>query len=230
MQPASEAAQEFRTFITSVNAALTLTSAIALFVGGFLVFLTFSLAVAERVRDHGTLRALGAQPRQVRRIVVVEALTLGAIASIGGLVLGYGIALGVLGLSESLFDFDAGDIGLPVAQAVISVVAALAGLGGGRVGAGPPRRRAQPRGGDARVGGRADRPVRPTRPRDRLPRPRGLLGFGERSTALRSMGVIAVLTGAVLAVPLVLGPLARVLGRATHRLAPGWAPSRSCTS
>ena len=51
-------------------AALTLMSVIAVFVGGFLVFLTFSVAVAERTRDLRHLRALGAQPAQVRRVVL----------------------------------------------------------------------------------------------------------------------------------------------------------------
>ncbi len=221
MQPADEAADEFRVFITSVNTALTLTSAIALFVGGFLVFLTFSLAVAERIRDHGTLRALGAQPRQVRRIVVVEALTLGAIASLGGLVLGYLIAVGVVGLSESLFGFEAGSIGLPVAEAVISVVVALVVCA---VAAWVPARRA------AALSPVVAMRVSAAEGAERTGRPvlagaflaiGGGLGLGDRSTALRSIAVLVVLLGAVLAVPLVLGPLARVLGRVTRRLAPG---------
>lgn len=221
MEPASAQAADFRSFITSVNAALTLTSAIALFVGGFLVFLTFSLAVAERVRDHGTLRALGAQPRQVRRVVVVEALTLGAFASVGGLVLGYGIALSVIGLSESLFGFEAGDIGLPVAQGVISVVVALAVSA---LAAWVPARRAAALSPVVamRVSA-AERAERSGRPglAIALLAVGGLLGIGDRSTALRSLAVLVVLTGAVLAVPIVLGPLAGVLGRATRRLAPG---------
>ncbi|HJR24434.1 MAG TPA: FtsX-like permease family protein [Acidimicrobiales bacterium] len=221
LQPADESAQGFRTFITSVNTALTLTSAIALFVGGFLVFLTFSLAVAERVRDHGTLRALGAQPRQVRRVVVVEAVVLGGIASIGGLLLGYVIAIGVVGLSESLFGFEAGSIGMPLTQAVLSVVVALAVSA---VAAWVPARRAAAlspvvamRVSAAEGTDRSGRPVLATV----LLVLGTVLGLGDRSTAVRSVAVIVVLLGAVLAVPLVLGPLARVVGRATRRLAPG---------
>ena len=221
IQEAEESAEGFRTFITSVNTALTLTSAIALFVGGFLVFLTFSLAVAERVRDHGTLRALGAQPRQVRRVVVVEALVLGAVASVAGLVLGYGIAVGVVGLSESLFGFEAGDLGLPVAQAIISVVVALLVSA---VAAWVPARRA------AALSPVVAMRVSAAEQTDRSGRPvlaagflalGAVMGLGERSTAVRSLAVLVVLLGAVLAVPLVLGPLASVVGRATRRLAPG---------
>src|SRR5207237_8742574 len=102
MQPASQIAGGFRTFVAGVNAALSLISVLALFVGAFLIFLTFSLAVAERTRLYGTLRALGAVPRQVRRVVVVEAAQLGLASSVGGIALGYGLAAAGVGLLGSL--------------------------------------------------------------------------------------------------------------------------------
>src|SRR5439155_1134201 len=95
---------------------LSLISVIALFVGGFLIFLTFSLAVAERTRLYGTLRALGAVPRQVRRVVIVEAVFLGLAASGVGVVLGYGLAAagvvlaGVLGRVTQRLARGVGDI------------------------------------------------------------------------------------------------------------------------
>src|SRR5204862_6508927 len=92
----------FRSFVNAVNGALTLGSVIALFVGGFLIFLTFSLAVAERTRTYGTMRALGALPNQVRRTVVTEAAALGLVSSLAGLILGYGLASLALQLVSSL--------------------------------------------------------------------------------------------------------------------------------
>ena len=59
-----EANAGFRGFVAAVNGAMTLGSAIALFVGGFLIFLTFSLAVAERTRTYGTMRALARCPNR----------------------------------------------------------------------------------------------------------------------------------------------------------------------
>ena len=70
IQDADDAAAPFRDFITAISGGLTLMSVIAVFVGGFLVFLTFSVAVAERTPTYGILRALGAQPAQVRRVVL----------------------------------------------------------------------------------------------------------------------------------------------------------------
>jgi putative ABC transport system permease protein len=54
---------------------------------------TLSIAVIERTREIGMLRAVGATRKQVRRVVVAEALLLAAIGTafglLGGLYLGY---------------------------------------------------------------------------------------------------------------------------------------------
>src|SRR5205085_9341934 len=64
----------------------------ALFVGGFLIYLTLSTAVLERTALYGLLRALGAHPSQVRRAVLTESLVLGSASALVGLVLGFGVA------------------------------------------------------------------------------------------------------------------------------------------
>ncbi len=57
---------------------------VALVVGAFIIFNTFSITVAQRTREFGLLRTLGASRRQVMRSVLAEGLLLGA----GGAVLG----------------------------------------------------------------------------------------------------------------------------------------------
>src|SRR5207302_4073565 len=109
----------------AVNGALTLISVIALFVGAFLIFLTFSLAVAERTRTYGTLRALGAVPRQVRRLVVTEAAILGFLSSVAGLVLGFGVASIVVGLTKSLLRISVPSLGFPLPAAIFSILLAM---------------------------------------------------------------------------------------------------------
>ena len=46
---------------------------IALFVGAFIIFNTFSITVAQRMREFALLRTLGASRRQILRSVVLEA-------------------------------------------------------------------------------------------------------------------------------------------------------------
>jgi putative ABC transport system permease protein len=64
---------------------------VSLFVGAFIIFNTFSITVAQRTREFGLLRTLGASRRQILRSVVFEGVLLG----VGGSVLGLlgGIAL-----------------------------------------------------------------------------------------------------------------------------------------
>ncbi|MEV0129220.1 FtsX-like permease family protein [Dactylosporangium sp. NPDC050688] len=67
---------------------LTAVAALAGFVTVFVVASTFAFAVAQRRREFGLLRAVGATPRQVRRMVQGEALAVGAAGSVAGLLAG----------------------------------------------------------------------------------------------------------------------------------------------
>ncbi|MFI7661091.1 ABC transporter permease [Micromonospora parva] len=67
---------------------LTATAALAGFVTVFVVSSTFAFTVAQRRRELGLLRAVGATGRQVRRMVGAEALAVGASAGLVGLLLG----------------------------------------------------------------------------------------------------------------------------------------------
>jgi putative ABC transport system permease protein len=78
----------FRTFLLAFGG-------IALFVGAFVIANTLSITVAQRVRELATLRTLGASRRQVLWSVVLESVTVGLIASVVGLFLGLGLALGL---------------------------------------------------------------------------------------------------------------------------------------
>ncbi len=77
---------------TSVDHTLTVLlagiAAISLLVGGIGVMNIMLVAVAERVREIGLRKALGAPPRTIRRQFMVEASVLGLLGGIGGAVLG----------------------------------------------------------------------------------------------------------------------------------------------
>jgi putative ABC transport system permease protein len=69
-----------------------LASTLALFVGAFLIYNTFSMTVLERTRELGLLRALGATRGRVLRLLLAEALLMGALGSAMGVFLGLGLA------------------------------------------------------------------------------------------------------------------------------------------
>jgi putative ABC transport system permease protein len=63
----------------------------ALFIGVFLIFNTFSIIVAQRVRELALLRALGASRAQIRRSVLIEAVVTATVGSLIGFGLGCGL-------------------------------------------------------------------------------------------------------------------------------------------
>ena len=79
-------------FLTS---ALLTFAGVAVFVGAFIIQNTFRILVAQRTREFGLLRAIGAGRRQIMTMVGLEALVVGLLAS------GLGVAAGV-GLSYAL--------------------------------------------------------------------------------------------------------------------------------
>ncbi|WP_327306376.1 FtsX-like permease family protein [Streptomyces sp. NBC_01298] len=77
-------------------------AAIAFLVGIFLIFNTFSMLVAQRTREIGLMRAIGADSGQVLKSVVIEALLLGVVGSILGVAAGVGLAVGLMQLMSQM--------------------------------------------------------------------------------------------------------------------------------
>jgi len=86
---------------------------IAVLVGAFLIFNTFSITVAQRSRELALLRTLGATRRQVLRSVLLEALVIGLLGSVLGLLAGLGFAAGINALFKAL------GLDLPTTDAVL---------------------------------------------------------------------------------------------------------------
>ena len=95
---ADENSQALKEGLGFFRTALLVFAFIALFVGAFIIFNTFSIIVAQRTRELALLRTLGATRRQVLTSVIVEAFVVGLFASVLGIVAGIGIAIGLQGL------------------------------------------------------------------------------------------------------------------------------------
>ena len=90
---ADEQSDQLKEGLGFFRIALLVFAFIALFVGSFQIFNTFSIIVAQRAKELALLRAVGASRRQVLTSVIIEALVLGLVAAVIGIVAGVGIAV-----------------------------------------------------------------------------------------------------------------------------------------
>ncbi len=103
---AASAAQEQQDQVNQglgfLSTGLLVFGFVALFVGAFIIFNTFNIVVAQRSRELALFRALGASRRQVMTSVLVEAVVVGLVASLGGVLLGIVLAIGLKALLAGL--------------------------------------------------------------------------------------------------------------------------------
>ena len=122
---AEDAVDEVDEFTAIFRYFLLTFAGIALFVGAFVIFNTFSITVAQRTREFATLRTIGASRRQILGSVVLESLVIGLLASLIGLGLGVLLAEGIEGLFRSL------GVELPTAERVFALRTVVVALGVG---------------------------------------------------------------------------------------------------
>ena len=131
---AEEQTDEVSEFTKFFRYFLLAFAAVALFVGAFVIFNTFSITVAQRTREFATLRTIGASRRQVLGSVILESLVIGFLASVVGLALGVVLAEGIQALFKSLgADFPTADRVFATRTVVVSLavgmgITLLAGL------------------------------------------------------------------------------------------------------
>lgn len=225
----SAKSDEVEAQLQGFNAILYFFAAMALFVGGFLIFNSFNMTVFQRMREIGMLRTLGATRGMVAGSVLREAALLGLVGAVVGLGLGVLLALGLIWLMREVLDFPVGTLVFawhaPAAAVATGLLTAV-------LGALYPARRA----------GRTS-PIRAVlgteglRARPRLRRAllgvlligAGLggafwLGAADETTpvvaAAGMAGTIAIFFGIALVAPFVVVPLARALSWPVRALFP----------
>ncbi len=92
--------------LQSISFGMGFIGTLALVVGGFLIYNTFAMTVAERTRELGLLRALGTGRRQIVGLVLAEATLLGLIGSGLGVPLGLGMAAGMQKIAGAVVNAD----------------------------------------------------------------------------------------------------------------------------
>lgn len=127
-QSAEESQEEVSgQFLTLFTTLLLVFAGIALLVATFSIHNTFAIVVAQRTRENALLRALGATRRQVIGATLVEAVAVGVVSSLAGLLGGVGVAMGLKALFPAL------GFGMPTGGMVISAAAMLVPLAVGVV-------------------------------------------------------------------------------------------------
>ncbi|MBI4809053.1 MAG: ABC transporter permease [Nitrosomonadales bacterium] len=81
--------QTFDRILTALTMAVGGIAAISLAVAGVLIMNVMLIAVAQRIKEIGLLKALGAPGKQIRHLFFAEAVLLSGVGSVAGLVLGY---------------------------------------------------------------------------------------------------------------------------------------------
>jgi putative ABC transport system permease protein len=100
---------------------------IALFVGAFVIWNTFSIMVGQRTRELALTRALGASAGQVFRSVLAEAAIIAAVASAAGVGLGLGLARGLAALLSAFgFSLPISGLVLPAAELAVALGTGIA--------------------------------------------------------------------------------------------------------
>ncbi|MFI1727717.1 ABC transporter permease [Streptomyces acidicola] len=223
-EQAESSAASLGGFLDVIKYVMLGFAGIATLVGIFLIVNTFSMLIAQRTRELGLLRALGADRRQVRRSVLTEATLLGLVGSTLGLAAGIGLAFGLIGLMGAL------GMSLKSTEIVIGwatpVSAYAVGVGVTFVAAYLPARRAA---GVSPMAALADAEIagvgRPLKVRAVVGSVVGVAGAAAlvgcavstrtaSAASLLGLGVVLTLVATVTAGPLLVRPVIRVLGGA----------------
>jgi putative ABC transport system permease protein len=201
-----------------VGLILSTFAGIALFVGAFIIWNTFTMTVTQRSREIALLRAIGARRRQVMGGLLVEAVVLGAAASAVGLGLGLAVAKGLKAL------MDAVGLALPFTALQVPERAVWAsfvvGVGVTVVAALVPARRATK---VLPIEALRDATPGAERPSKR----RALVGlvvlgagaggllsslYADAGMAVFGLGLLAAMIGVIIALPVAVRPLASLIG------------------
>jgi putative ABC transport system permease protein len=107
----NEQATDINEGLSFLTIGLLAFAGVSVFVGAFIIQNTFRIIIAQRTRELALLRALGATGRQVRMMVMIEALIVGVVGSVLGIAFGFLLAIGIRGLMNAV-GFGVGDSAL----------------------------------------------------------------------------------------------------------------------
>lgn len=209
---------EFLASLQLGELAVGLFGFMALVMGGFIILNTFRTVVAERRRDLGMLRAVGASRGMIVGLILAEGAVQGLVGALLGMLAGYGLAAGMLAVVSSFArELLRLEISAPVPTAAAFVEALVLGLGMTLLGGLLP----------ALSAGRVP-PLEALRPQLGAPLQRAnrrraiaglvlivlaLVGLLSGVFNLVALGTLLFLIGMVLVIPALIRPISKTFGR-----------------
>lgn len=80
-------------FFNALKAGLIFVGTIAVLIASIGIFNTMTMAVTERTREIGVMKAIGAQPKLIRKLFLMESAAIGVIGTVLAVVISYGISM-----------------------------------------------------------------------------------------------------------------------------------------
>jgi putative ABC transport system permease protein len=121
-QAARRNTDEIKGNLSFLPTILLVLAGVVIVVASFLIFNIFSITVAQRIREFGLLRTLGASRRQILWSVSAEAAAIATLGSLGGVAGGIGAAVGLKAMFKAI------GLDLPAAGLEFSLGTALIGV------------------------------------------------------------------------------------------------------
>ncbi|MGD6816959.1 ABC transporter permease [Metabacillus sp. 113a] len=87
----TEELESMNLFFNAFKIGLIFVGTIAVLIASIGIFNTMTMAVTERTQQIGIMKAIGAQPKMIRRLFLMESAWIGVAGSIIGVVISYGI-------------------------------------------------------------------------------------------------------------------------------------------
>jgi len=128
VDPPSGRGQQFEAMLSAYSMMVNISSLFALFIGMFIIYNSFAIAVTQRRSEIGILRALGATRGQIRWLFLGESAVTGLVGSLGGLAFGVLIARAIAASIGSLIN-DVYGVAQRAGEVAASPTLLLAGLG-----------------------------------------------------------------------------------------------------
>jgi putative ABC transport system permease protein len=124
---AAAAARQLNSQLGVLTTFFAAFAGVALFVGAFVIWNTFSIMVGQRSRQLAWLRALGAGRGQVFASVLAEAAVMGTAGAVSGAVLGIAVSRGLAALLGAFgLSLPAAGLTVPAAQVALGCLLGLA--------------------------------------------------------------------------------------------------------